>query len=536
MEFLSQVANQLATGRLGANLIAAHGLLTIVVLVSLVLRRLVTRGGSRLGGWTGMRWLEAAGEEAARRARQALFWLTLAVAACVVLASIGYHASGRDARVDLEFWYHQLTVAQLFHLGLRAVAFLGILVANWFAQRAVDRWWPGFELRMQAWLGTASKELVLRHWFFLARLYTRAAVRLLAFWGLGVAVGLSEISWTVFGFLLRVMTILVVARLLTLSIRILTHNLLQLGDRFLRTGPFRHYWERVERLTPFGERCFDAAIWVTAAALGVGVLHFLQAVADYGPAVVKCIGIFFTTRVLIELLQVLLSEAFGLYGDEESVDQKARTLVPLLASVCQYVLYFGSGLVMLGVLGVDTRPILAAAGILGLAVGLGAQNLVTDVVSGFFILFENQYLVGDFVQIGDAAGTVEAVGIRLTQVRDNQGKLYIIPNGQIKGVVSYSKGYVNAVVDLRVPSGSDLEGVIRAMTEAGQRLRQSHAEVLSETHVQGLVDLSTTDMTLRAVTRVRPGAHAAMQNAYRRYLKQALDQHQTAGNRSALAA
>src|SRR5208337_4343192 len=118
-----------------------------------------------------------------------------------------------------------------------------------------------------------------------------------------------------------------------------------------------------------------------------------------------CIAIFFVTRLIIELLQVLLCEAFGLYKDEESIDQKGRTLVPLIHSMGQYVLYFGSGVMMLGVLGVDVLPILAGASILGLAVGLGAQSLVTDVVSGFFILFENQYLVGDYVKIGEASGT-----------------------------------------------------------------------------------------------------------------------------------
>src|SRR5207245_7842934 len=125
----------------------------------------------------------------------------------------------------------------------------------------------------------------------------------------------------------------------------------------------------------------------------------------------------------------LINEAFGMYDDERSLDQKGQTLVPLLQSICQYTLYFGSGVIMLGVLGVDTRPILAGAGILGLAGGLGAQSLVTDVVSGFFILFENQFLVGDYVKIGEAAGTVEEVGMRVTKIRDWHGKLHIIPNG-----------------------------------------------------------------------------------------------------------
>src|SRR5262249_36363405 len=155
--------------------------------------------------------------------------------------------------------------------------------------------------------------------------------------------------------------------------------------------------------------------------------------------------IFFGTRVVIELLFVLINEAFGMYDEERSAEnQKGQTLVPLLQSVCQYALYFGSAVIMLGVLHIETGPILAGAGILGLAAGLGAQSLITDVVSGFFILFENQYLVGDYVKIGDSAGRVEAVGIRNTQVRDDQGRLHIIPNGQIKGVINYSKGYVNA--------------------------------------------------------------------------------------------
>src|SRR5262249_42715060 len=155
-----------------------------------------------------------------------------------------------------------------------------------------------------------------------------------------------------------------------------------------------------------------------------------------GPRIVQCIGIFFATRVLIELFTVLLNQAFGMYQEDRPVDQKGQTLVPLLQSISQYVLYFGAGVTILGTLGVQTGPILAGAGILGLAGGLGAQSLVTDVVSGFFILFENQYLVGDVVQIGDACGRVEAVSIRHTQIRDEQGKLYIVPNGQIKSVVN----------------------------------------------------------------------------------------------------
>jgi small-conductance mechanosensitive channel len=221
---------------------------------------------------------------------------------------------------------------------------------------------------------------------------------------------------------------------------------------------------------------------------------------------------------------VLLNEAFGLYNEDKPIDQMAKTLVPLLQSICQYGLYFGSGLMMMGVYNLPTTSILAGASILGLAIGLGAQSMVNDVVSGFFILFEKQYLVGDMVKICDAEGRVEVVSIRHTQVRDEQGKLYIIPNGQIKSVINYSKGYVNAVVDIKASNDIPLDQVMKDMAEAGHRLRQARREVLAETVVKGIVDLTPGDMTVRAVTRVQPGTHLIMQNEYRRYLKEVLDQ------------
>jgi len=189
---------------------------------------------------------------------------------------------------------------------------------------------------------------------------------------------------------------------------------------------------------------------------------------------------------------------------------------------------------MLHVFEIDTTPILAGAGVVGLAVGLGAQNLVADVVAGFFILFENQFLVGDMVQIGDAVGRVEMMSIRHTQIRDESGKLYIIPNGQIKTVINFSKGYVNAVVDIKVPTSANLEEVMREMSEAGRRLRERRAEVMDDTIIKGLVELTPADMTIRAVTKVQPGTHLAIQQEYRTILKEVFDE--TAAANSTLKA
>ena len=366
----------------------------------------------------------------------------------------------------------------------------------------------------------------VKHWFHLLERFAMCTVVLTGIWIAGHILKIIGPVDKVIGFAIRMLTIVMVGRLLILSCRTISHALAELGNRHLGQSKFTRYWERVTRLFPFGEKCFEAAVYITAASLCVLAMSNIEVIAQFGPLLVQCIGIFFVTRVLIELSTVLLNQAFGMYDEDKPIDQMAKTLVPLLQSVCQYGLYFGSGLMMMNVFGLPTTSILAGASSLGLAVGLGAQSMVTDVVSGFFILFENQYLVGDMVQICDAQGRVEAVSIRHTQVRDEQGKLYIIPNGQIKSVINFSKGYVNAVVDIKIPTNTPLEQVIKDLAEAGHRLRQARREVMADTIVKGLVDLTPSDMTIRAVTRVQPGTHLTMQNEYRRHLKEVFDQRQ----------
>ncbi len=510
-------------GRLTANLIAVLAVMGVLVLVSAVLRILIAHGSNRLVRWGGAARLEALGKEATRHGRTMLFWLTATGLGLAGAGGVAYHLLDGDVRADLGAWLRRRTAEDFVRVGLAVGALAALAVGAWAAMR-LRRLLPLARQHVIARLATPDNEETLQRWFVLFDGYTVAAVRLGFLLGAGHAVGLGAFANATFGFGLWVLTILVVARLLTLANRALTHKARDHGDRRITRRTPRRYWERIKRLFPFGERCFDAAVWVSAASLCVRALHFIAVVADFGPRVVQCIGIFFCCRVVIELLQVLLHEAFGLHEDGRHADQKGRTLVPLLHSLCQYVLYFGSVVLMLGVLGVDTTPIMAGAGILGLAVGLGGQSLVTDVVSGFFILFENQFLVGDYVKVGDAVGTVEEVGMRVTKIRDGQGKLHIIPNGQIKGVVSFSKGYINAVVDYPVPGGRDVEAVFRAMREAGDRLRQARPEVLAATEILGIVDLKASEMTVRAVTQVQPGTHEAMQNEYRRLLRQVFDE------------
>jgi small-conductance mechanosensitive channel len=527
---LARLRDLLTESRFVANVTVSYGAIVVLVVLSLVVRRLLGHGGERLAHWTGLHWLDGFGREAAQRSRRLLARLTWAAVVLLSAAFIAYHALGRDVRVDFEMWYDTITAEQWLDLGLRAAGVVGLMAAAWVGVRLVRRLRGLLEKWVVGRIGEAVHPEGIARWFTLLQRFGSAAVCLAALWAVGHVVGFVRLADHLIDFVLYLLSIVVGARLLTLAGRAVTRVGARAGDHYLAKGKFKNYWERVKLLFPFGERCLEAAIYVEAASLMAEALRFIRPIAAYGDPLVKCIGIFFVTRVLIELAHVLLHEAFGLYkGGESAHNQKGRTLVPLLHSVCQYVLYFGAGLAMLRTFGVDATPILAGAGIIGLAVGLGAQSLVTDVVSGFFILFEAQYLVGDYVQIGHATGVVEAVGIRVTQVRDANGKLHLIPNGQIKGVVNYSKGYINAVVDVKVPAGSDLEATFRRMTEAGRRLKEKHEEVLADTEIQGIVELGTSEMTVRAVTKVQPGTHEEMQNAYRHLLKVVFDEAAPAG-------
>ena len=542
--------------RLLANLIGIHLVLGVVLILSIVLRKLLKNGGEQFVRWTGMQWLDSATKEAVKGMRSILFWATIALMIATVVSMVGYHLSGRHAHEDFKELYGQLTTAHLIALGITVGKLVGLVLGVAIAFRLVRRLRVFLEIQVHyhlpkhVHLETASAatlvgdapgsppslerpegerraklEETIRHWFTLLERFGMALAFLGALWLGGRIVGLGNSdSWAKLA--LKIITYFMVARLLTLGCRTMFHVFANIGNRHLDQGNFHRYWERIVRLFPLGERCFEAAIWIFAASQCAEALSFIAFVSKFGNGIVQCIGIFFGTRVFIELLHVFINQAFGMYKEDTTQDdQKGQTLVPLLESLSQYVLYFGSVLMMLRVFDVDTTPILAGAGVIGLAVGLGAQSFVADLVAGFFILFENQYLVGDFVQIGDAAGRVEAINIRCTQIRDDSGKLVFIPNGQIKTVVNFSKGYVNAVVDIKVSTNLSLDQVMRDMADAGKRMRERRREVMGETVIKGLVDLTPSDMTIRAVTKVQPGTHLLMQQEYRKTLKEVFDEN-----------
>jgi moderate conductance mechanosensitive channel len=205
--------------------------------------------------------------------------------------------------------------------------------------------------------------------------------------------------------------------------------------------------------------------------------------------------------------------------------QRARTLGSVLRSLCTAVVGVTAMIMVLSEFGVDLAPILASAGIVGIAVGFGAQNLVKDFLSGMFMLFEDQYGVGDIVDVGQASGTVETVGLRITTLRDVNGTLWYVRNGEILRVGNKSQGFAVAVVDVPVAHGTDVTEVSEVAGRVAQeRVAQPDLaeDVLEEVQMLGIESVTAEKLTLRLTVRVQPGRQFAVQRALNAALSDAL--------------
>jgi small conductance mechanosensitive channel len=210
-------------------------------------------------------------------------------------------------------------------------------------------------------------------------------------------------------------------------------------------------------------------------------------------------------------------------GLDETTRRRRETMAPLVKSAFGYAAYFVVAVLILGSLGFNPMPFLAGAGILGLVVGFGAQSLINDVVSGFFVLFEDTYLVGDTIETGSARGVVEGIEFRTTRIRDGDGRLHILRNGDIKEVINYSKDYTVAVVLVDVPYDADLRSIFATLRAAGEQVCSENPDVLQPTQVDGITAFGVSTMTVRTSTRVMPGRHESVAAALRLAIKEAFD-------------
>ena len=206
------------------------------------------------------------------------------------------------------------------------------------------------------------------------------------------------------------------------------------------------------------------------------------------------------------------------------VEQRTETLRLVVRSVSRAVLILLVVLMISAELGFNIGPVLASAGIVGLAVGFGAQSLVKDVISGFFILFEDQFGIGDVVKIGDFTGDVERMTLRATVLRNLEGQVYVVPNGNIQNVTVMTKDWARAVLDLTVSHKEELARVFDVLQRIGARLAQDWPDrVLEQPTVLGVEKLDEAGVTIRSVVKTPPFKQADVLREWRRRVKDEFD-------------
>lgn len=204
-------------------------------------------------------------------------------------------------------------------------------------------------------------------------------------------------------------------------------------------------------------------------------------------------------------------------------DRRMNTLSEILKKVVKYILVFIGIVVSLDLFNINTTSIIATAGIGGLAIGFGAQSLVKDVITGFFILLEDQYAVGDYVKIGGLEGIVEELGVRVTKLRDFTGELHIIPNSNVQIVTNRTRGAMRALVKISIAYEEDIERAIKVLEKVSEDLAKSNDNILEGPTVLGVTDFGGSDVVLTVVAKTKPMEQWAVERALRKSIKEAFN-------------
>ncbi|HYF82247.1 MAG TPA: mechanosensitive ion channel family protein [Clostridia bacterium] len=239
----------------------------------------------------------------------------------------------------------------------------------------------------------------------------------------------------------------------------------------------------------------------------------------YTMMVIKAVIVIIIGRISISVFNRIIINFFKLYPKFKVDEKKSTTLAGILKSIVKYTVYIIMAISVLNVFDIPTAPLLATAGLGGLAVGFGAQSLVKDVFTGFFILFEDQYGVGDYVTIGSMTGTVEDIGLRITKIRAFNGDLHIIPNGEVKTVTNHSRGNSLAIIDIGVSYTADVQKAIDVLKDLSEGYYKSRPEgILKQPEVLGIVKLNETEVVIRTIVETKPLLHWEMERSLRKLI------------------
>ncbi|MFD2672201.1 mechanosensitive ion channel family protein [Marinicrinis sediminis] len=241
--------------------------------------------------------------------------------------------------------------------------------------------------------------------------------------------------------------------------------------------------------------------------------------------IVKIVVIFIAAKIVIKIskrmIQLMLEDREKKHFKLDA--RRSNTIGKLVGNVITYTINFIAILLILSQLNFDLMPLLAGAGVLGLAIGFGAQNLVRDVITGFFIIFEDQFAVGDIIQTGQFKGTVEEIGLRITKIKNWTGEIHYIPNGSITEVTNFSINNSISVVDVSVAYEVDVDTAIEVIKATAMQVYENNDNMVKEPDVLGVQSLGASDVVIRVLAECKPYTHFAVARQMNAEMKKALD-------------
>ena len=240
-----------------------------------------------------------------------------------------------------------------------------------------------------------------------------------------------------------------------------------------------------------------------------------------GEGLLKIILIFIIATVFIRIGKLAISKVF-LFRVKSPLrisERRENTLSKLLENTLTYLVYFIAIIMVLETVGLDVGALLAGAGIIGLAVGFGAQSLVKDIISGFFIIFEDQFSVGDYIRISNFEGTVVEIGLRTSKIKSWTGEVHILPNGSITEVTNFSINNSIAVVDVSISLENDIPEAERVIGQFLPKLSDKYEDIVNPPELLGVQTLGTSDVILRVTCEVEPMRHFHIARMLRKELR-----------------
>ncbi|MFD2615274.1 mechanosensitive ion channel family protein [Paenibacillus gansuensis] len=245
-----------------------------------------------------------------------------------------------------------------------------------------------------------------------------------------------------------------------------------------------------------------------------------------GWVVLKIVIIIILGRVLVNIAFKILDQAMKEREHTRlKIDtRRTHTIVKLVKNIVSSTVYFIIILLVLSEIGINLAPLLAGAGVLGLAIGFGAQTLVKDIITGFFIIFEDQFAVGDTIQTGTYKGTVEVIGLRTTRLKSWTGEVHFIPNGSIVQVTNYSLNNSIAVVDITIPNDIHVDSAIEAIKETVAKEFEKSEDMVRQPEVLGIQSVGTAEVVVRITAECRTNTHMAVSRLLNAEIKRAMDE------------